>query len=110
MTGTAGISANAQMVENAWTRAQIDLKTVAFTKNGEFIQRLPNSPNELFWREKQSGQWPSYNPPFALASLAKALYRRQFQTNNPASWPQSPVTMKKPRCVATAGFQFSTFS
>ena len=55
MTVTAGMSAKAQMLENAWTRAQICLKTVAFTKNGEFTQHLPNSPNELFWCEKQLG-------------------------------------------------------
>jgi peroxiredoxin len=56
MSGTAAMSTNAQMVENAWTKSQIDLKTVAFTKNGEFTQHHPNSPNELFWCKKQPGQ------------------------------------------------------
>jgi hypothetical protein len=56
MTVTVGMSAKAQMLENAWTRAQICLKTVAFTKNGEFTQLIPNSPKELSWYKKQPGQ------------------------------------------------------
>jgi hypothetical protein len=44
MTLTLAMSANAQMVENAWKKAQIDLKTVAFTNNGEFSQHPPHYP------------------------------------------------------------------
>jgi hypothetical protein len=44
MSGTAAMSANAQMVENAWKKAQIHLKTVASTKNGEFTLHPPQYP------------------------------------------------------------------
>jgi hypothetical protein len=64
MTVTAGMSANAQMVENVWTWAQICLKTVAFTKNGEMTP------------------YPLKTPPIALMNYVGA---KSCQANSQAA-------------------------
>jgi hypothetical protein len=74
-------------------RAQIDLKTVVFTKNGEFSQhplQYPQIALSIKGLRATRRLSPSCQPSLAPASLAKAFCRRQFQKYNPASQPQSP--------------------